>query len=305
MANAYPGLLNGILPNCSYPDTWSTTMDPVECELLQSFFGIPAIGKPATATAVSDGFAANAAGQAATEDNLNNFSSCGIWYLSNFWKEYSTSVGDGFPSLCGLAPNLIYDAKTNPNGVRCSLQDYMTNELGFRPSSVWTANEQANGHGFANLPFDNVGVQYGFNALLAGAITPQQFVDLNSQVGGVSIDDVHQAARSVADPEGLASSYRTGAINEANNLATAAILDLRANDNIEIHTNFRSWLLRARLDAAFGNHRNQVIWISGGPSGPPPPQGLAPFVPPTRTLPSPPSLHLPPPLAPPPHPHPD
>ncbi len=284
MANAYPGLLNGILPNCSYPDTWSTTMDPVECELLQSFFGIPAIGKPATATAVSDGFAANAAGQAATEDNLNNFSSCGIWYLSNFWKEYNPSVGDGFPSLCGLAPNLIYDAKTNPNGVRCSLQDYMTNELGFRPSSVWTANEQANGHGFANLPFDNVGVQYGFNALLAGAITPQQFVDLNSQVGGVSIDDVHQAARSVADPEGLASSYRTGAINEANNLATAAILDLRANDNIEIHTNFRSWLLRARLDAAFGNHRNQVIWISGGPSGPPPPQGLAGYVTPTRTL---------------------
>src|SRR5258708_30561670 len=130
-------------------------MERSEWEVVKGFCGIPAIGKPATATAVSDGFAANAAGQAATEDNLNNFSSCGIWYLSNFWKEYNPSVGDGFPSLCGLAPNLIYDAKTNPNGVRCSLQDYMTNELGFRPSSVCTANEHANGHRFATLPFDN------------------------------------------------------------------------------------------------------------------------------------------------------
>lgn len=284
VANAYPGLLNGILPNCSYPDTWSSLMDPIECELLQNFFGIPAIGKPATATAVSDGFATNAAGQAATEDNLNNFSSCGVWYLSGFWKETNPSVGDAFPTLCGLAPSLIYDATTNPKGVRCSLQDYMPNELGFRPRSIWTANEKANGHGFVNQPYDNVGLQYGLNALLAGTITPQQFVDLNSEVGGLSIDDVHQAARSVADPQGLVNVYRTGAINEANNLASTAIIDLRANDNIEIHSNFRSWLLRARLDAAQGNHHNQVIWISGGPSGPPPAQGLFGYVTPTHTL---------------------
>lgn len=38
--------------------------------------------------------------------------------------------------------------------------------------------------GFARVPWDNVGVQYGLRALRDGRITPKQFLDVNHHVGG-------------------------------------------------------------------------------------------------------------------------
>ena len=38
--------------------------------------------------------------------------------------------------------------------------------------------------GFARVPWDNVGVQYGLQALRDGRITPEQFLDINHHVGG-------------------------------------------------------------------------------------------------------------------------
>ncbi|MGY6554421.1 MAG: DUF6351 family protein [Wenzhouxiangella sp.] len=38
--------------------------------------------------------------------------------------------------------------------------------------------------GFARMPWDNVGVQYGLRALRDGRITPEQFLDINHHVGG-------------------------------------------------------------------------------------------------------------------------
>src|SRR5262249_52129791 len=37
--------------------------------------------------------------------------------------------------------------------------------------------------GFARVPWDNVGVQYGLRALVDGVIPPAEFLDLNAQVG--------------------------------------------------------------------------------------------------------------------------
>ena len=38
-------------------------------------------------------------------------------------------------------------------------------------------------NGFARPPWDNVGVQYGLQALRDGHITPAEFLDLNARVG--------------------------------------------------------------------------------------------------------------------------
>jgi hypothetical protein len=81
----------------------------------------------------------------------------------------------------------LYNAATNPGGVRCTLQDYMVSMLGKR------------GDGFANRPFDNVGVQYGLAALKAGTISLTQFIDLNTLVGGIDINDNPVTTRSEAD----------------------------------------------------------------------------------------------------------
>ena len=64
--------------------------------------------------------------------------------------------------------------------------------------------------GFARRPLDNVGVQYGLAALNSGAITQEQFLDLNEKIGGFDDDGNMVAARTVADPVAIRAAYRSG-----------------------------------------------------------------------------------------------
>ncbi len=120
--------------------------------------------------------------------------------------------------------------------------------------------EQQIGRGFAGIPIDNTGVQYGLSALEQGQITPAQFVDLNDKVGGVDIDAQPVATRNVADEPALANAYRTGLINVTNNLDRTAIIDCRGPDPGYAHDSYRAFAVRDRLDREHGTHANQLIW---------------------------------------------
>src|SRR5262249_40803190 len=156
----------------------------------------------------------------------------------------------GVPSRavnCNLPAALVYP---NPGGVRCDLQDYQSAIWGFRPQD-----------GFARSPFANVGVQYGLSALNAGTITPEQFVALNEGIGGTDIDLNFTAARSEPDLVAQSIAYRTGQVVEGHELANVPIIDLRGSHNFnDIHTDYHSYVMRARLDAANGGHANQLVW---------------------------------------------
>src|SRR5205085_12130119 len=103
----------------------------------------------------------------------------------------------GMPSRsCPDVPDKqVYNPKTNPGGVKCTLQDYMVNVFGKRPD------------GFANRPFDSVGIQFGLDGLRTGVLSPQQFVDLNSHIGGIDINGDIAPQRSAADPVGVERAY--------------------------------------------------------------------------------------------------
>src|SRR3546814_20197294 len=58
----------------------------------------------------------------------------------------------------------------------------------------------------------------------------------------------------------LANAYRTGLINEANNLDRTAIIDCRGPDPGLFHDAYRAFAVRARLDREPGSHDNQLIW---------------------------------------------
>ena len=47
-------------------------------------------------------------------------------------------------------------------------------------------------------------------------------------------------------------------------LAKVPIIDLRGTSNNEIHTDYHSYEVRARLDRDAGGHANQVIWTNAG-----------------------------------------
>jgi hypothetical protein len=149
--------------------------------------------------------------------------------------------------------------------VRCVLADYMINVFGPRPSNVWIPAEQQVGHGFAGLPLDNVGVQYGLEALKNGQITTEQFVDVNAKIGGVTIESVSIPTRFRADQPALANAYRSGGINSGNDLDKVAIIDLRGPDPGAFHDAYRSWAIRVRLEKQHGTFANHAIWFGAVP----------------------------------------
>ena len=147
----------------------------------------------------------------------------------------------------------IYDPVKNPKGARCTIQEMRVNIYGRDPKT-----------GFARKPQDNVGLQYGLAALKSGAITVDEFLELNEKIGGNDIDGNFVAQRAVGDPIALRALYASGLINSGGGgLAKVPILHWRTyNDALgDIHDRQRDLTIRARLQRANGRHDNQVIWV--------------------------------------------
>ena len=234
VANAYPGVYQGITPACSFTDAWSSAMLYVDYQLLRRYFENPAAWAPGVTWGASQ--------IAAVEGHPNPLNA--ITFTTAI-----PSSGDPSRSCPGVPAEKVYNPQSNPRGVRCSLHDYMVNIFGRRAKD-----------GFAQRPFDNVGIEYGRKALAAGAITPAQFADLNDKLGGWDIDYNPTRARVPADRPALSRVYRSGAINQADQLDKVAIIDLRGPDPGAFHDVYRTYAMRARLLREHGTAANQVLW---------------------------------------------
>ncbi|HEX2539907.1 MAG TPA: DUF6351 family protein [Caldimonas sp.] len=247
IAGSYPGLLDGLQPNCSYQEQANIEIEIKDCGLLADRYYKTANGSTLTT-----------AQKRAIEGHDPAF--CTVW-INSFLPAYDptriANCGPGWPQA------LTYDPVLRPNGVRCTLLDHEARRLGTFVDS--------DGARKANKVFDNVGVQYGLKGLQSGAIDVEQFVQLNEGVGSYSPDLAWSgstggppAARVEAQASTLANVYTYGVLSDAKLLAQVAIIDLRGNENPagDIHANWRSWAMRERLDKANGHHNNQVIWAS-------------------------------------------
>jgi hypothetical protein len=236
VAHNYPGLLDGIVPSLTFQD--AQLGEPVDCRLLNRYFA----GPGATLTAA----------QRQAINGYRNIASCIAWDAA-FANVIVADVGCD-PSV---PANLIYNAVTNPTGARCTLWDSNVNVWGRDPAT-----------GFARRTLDNVGVQYGLRALQEGAITVDQFLDLNEKIGGYDNDGRPRPERAVADPAAVATAYRTGRINSgAGGLPRVPILDVRPYGDfpqIDIHTYIHSYIVRERMRRATGTAANQVMWRAAG-----------------------------------------
>jgi hypothetical protein len=245
LANAYPGLYQGITPQCSFPDSWSGKMMYEDYSLLRAYYEDPSVWAP---------------GVAWSYDQIAAVFGHPSYVNAITYNTAISTLLDPSRDCPGLAPEQVYHPTDNPSGVRCSQHDYMVAIFGRRPPQVWTSVEQQLGRGFANRPLDNVCVEYGRRALMAGVISPAQFVDVNARIGGRDIDYEPTAARAAADVAGLDAIYRSGAVNTASNLDQTAIIDLRGPDPGAFHDVYRTYILRARLEREHGSAANQVLW---------------------------------------------
>src|SRR5262249_22394894 len=143
----------------------------------------------------------------------------------------------------------------NPAGARCDVYDHTVNALGRDPLT-----------GFARRPLDNVGIQYGLGALNDGAITVDQFLDLNQGIGGYDKDANFIQQRTDTDFSATRAAYQSGRLaNGVLGLSQIPIIDYRAytDDNPagDIHLRFHSFSMRERLTQANGTSANQVMLV--------------------------------------------
>lgn len=230
IAQNYPGVLDGIIPSGSFPDT-VTLLAPIDLSLLDRAI-------QHSAEAWTDEEKTAVSGYASWKTWVN-------WSARPFARAFQ-------PETCSpvIGANLVYNALTNPKGVRCSLQDNQVNVYGRDPAT-----------GFARRVFDNVGVQYGLAAFNAGRISAAQFLELNERIGGYDADGKPISFRSAAGSEALRRAYRTGRVNSAARLASIPIIDFReyVDTQANQHDRVRSFIFQARLRRAAGRADNLVI----------------------------------------------
>jgi len=251
IASAYPGLVDGLQPQCTYADALTPFIEIPDCGDLQANY-----------------YANNPSGQALTEaqrsaiNGHDNGGFCGVWIRS-----FLPAMDPTRAQNCAFPADypLVYNKDHNPKGIRCTALDHAASAFG-----TFTG---ADGIARVSTMVDNVGVQYGLKTLLDRVISAEEFVRLNEGVGGYDNDLVWHPQRSRARPEALAVHYRAGFVSDGRQLAKVPIIDLRGNQSPtgDIHANWRPYSVRDRLDRDAGGHGNQVIWKFNSPTGATPP----------------------------------
>jgi hypothetical protein len=273
----FPGLLDGVVTSCTYPDSETTSLEVGDCTLL-----VEAYQKPQMTSVWTGLTQAQINVKKAAINGHPDQSGCHAWYnafgsngkagvynqrlvLNNATGAITQQAAQ--TNNCELPNSAVYDP-ANPTATatlpRCNAWSWAESIWGKVPGSPAARDTR-----------DNVGVQYGLNALFNGLITPEEFVTVNEVIGGTDRDSTPRAARTEADAEALDIAYRSGIVASGRNLAKAPIIDLRGWDDsnitvppgqtagtnsIPIHHQWFSWAIRDRITRDAGDAANQALW---------------------------------------------
>ena len=248
VADAFPGLIDGIVMVATFPDALSIALAGLDAHLLTHYFaGAGASLTEAQKVAVSGyhGMQAlvDAANQAQRTDPIPGRLDI---------EGYGSAVWNAV-----VPESQRFHPRTNPRGARPTVFDVARNVYGVDPAT-----------GFARRPYDNVGVQYGLEALNDGAMTVEQFLDLNQRIGGYDQHANYIAGRSAADPLALERAYQTGVtLSGGGGLASIPVLDAgRYNERAAYHYQWFHFAVRERLRAQNGRADNHLMWRGAVPA---------------------------------------
>jgi len=244
LADAFPGLIDGVIHQQSFPDTLSIPMNGADGHLLANYFRV----KNPTGFTVAQQVA------------VSGHQSQQAWYdLANQSGRIDPVPGrvdlpgyQSAPQDSALPAALRYDPVTNPSGARATMFDWVRNVYGRDPVT-----------GFGLRTYDNVGVQYGLAALNSGTITTTQFLDLNEGIGGVDQNYNYTASRAVGDAGAIKRAYQAGLyLNGGGGLRDIPVIAQgRAyNDNGGYHYQWFRFAIRERMLQANGDAGNVVMW---------------------------------------------
>ena len=238
IAQNYPGLLDGIIPGASYPDTVTLAPPVTDCSLLAR--------------------AIDSSAHDWSEDQKKAVSGFATWATCESWmRSFSPALIQ--PGSCHevIPKELVYHPVHRPDGVRCGFHDNLVNLVG-RDSAT----------GLPRRALDNVGVQYGLKAFNNGVIDAERFIELNELIGGFDDDANMVSERSAADADSLTILYETGRVNSGGgSLGSIPIIDTRrySDPSGNIHDRVRTFVMGARLQRAHGSAANHVILTNPPP----------------------------------------
>lgn len=287
-AQNHPGLLDAAIPAYSYPDMVTQAVHIGDCELLEFYFDVLDVtnsrwGTWTNRTLIEGLNASN------TLPNPYNSGKPGLTECINGWRGLSPLA---INPRYGYAPNQeLYEPQSAILNTEWSHFADIVNIVG------------RDKDGYARRYWDNIGIQYGLQAVASGQITPQEFLKLNASIGGwknepdmvqegspfyppgvidptnwdpwsqrnqvYSIDPLNNPApRTAGNIKAMRAVYKAGLVFMGK--IDIPVIDWRhyLEDELDMHNTHQSFAARQRIRDARGNSDNQVIWFTDYISGP-------------------------------------
>ena len=275
-------IIDAAIPQYSYPDMVTQTIHVGDCELLEHFMDVTDGANPKWSTWTNrtwlEGMNASATRPNPYRGGLPGNTEC-----INGWRGLTPLALNPLFGSAGAGSEFYNPAVIA--AIKWTHWDDLRNVYG------------VDADGYAKVPWDNVGVQYGLSALKSGNITPAEFLKLNATVGTwkEGKDMVQEGCPFIAalcsnpaqfdpwsrrnmqlSPDGgvTPAARREGNMDAANAAYTSGIVFRGAIDipiidwrhyleaELDMHNSHQSFASRKRMLNLDGDASNQVIWFT-------------------------------------------
>lgn len=303
-AQNHPGLIDAAIAQYSYPDMVTQVIHVGDCELLEHYFDAtdranPKWKDPEVRQAViglnGTSFPKNlSAGETAQWNQLYAaYQALGYQVMTRDPASPAPALMECKPGWFGLTPLAM-----NPTFTDVEDLDKLAQGVEGVEWTHWADLVNVYGtdkSGYARVPWDNVGVQYGLKALTDGVLTPAEFLDLNAKVGSwkdsedmveegfpfvgsfspqnfdpwsarnmqLSPDNgITPAPRREGDRAAMRAAYTSGMQFQGD--IDIPVIDWRPylEDELDMHNVHQSFAARQRMLNADGDASNQVVWFT-------------------------------------------
>ncbi len=304
-AQNHPGLIDAAIPQYSYSDMITQTIHVGDCELLEHYFDVTGSLNPTWSNVLNrraiEGLNASVRPSISASEAQQWNQIYGLYALIGAERPQPRPALQSTPppltecrrAWFGLTPLTLNPTFTNVSDLDKLAQGYAGVDWTHTGDLVNIYGVGADG--FARNPWDNVGVQYGLQALVDGAITPAEFLDLNAGVGSWkepaamvtegfpfvggfdanNFDPWSSRNMNLSPDGGVTPAPRRSGNLDAIHAAYASgmrfdghidipVIDWRhyLEEQLDMHHSHQSFATRRRLQLARGNADNQVVWFT-------------------------------------------
>ncbi|WP_202862986.1 DUF6351 family protein [Ornithinimicrobium murale] len=301
-AQNHPGIIDAAIPQYSYPDMVTQIIHVADCELLEHYFDVtdrdndkwkdPEVRQTIIGLNGTDHPQNLSTGELAQWNGLYQLMRLlGYQVMDRDPSSPGPALMECKPGWFGLTPLALNPTFTDVDDLDQLEQGIDGVEWTHWGDLVTIYGTDADGN--ARVPWDNVGVQYGLQALRDGVISPEEFLDLNAQVGSwkdtkdlveegfpfvgdvspasfdpwssrnmdLSPDGLTPAPRAAGDLAAIRALYTSGMQFQGD--IDIPIIDVRhyLEDELDMHNTQQSFATRQRMLNVDGDASNQVIWF--------------------------------------------